>query len=156
MKFHITNPLDAGWYADPEARFYEGKYIIYVTHSLPFDEQHNHSCFVSEDLTHWEKIENIIDMSGFPWAKRAIWAPTVEEKDGKYYYIFASNDVHEGDMGGLEIAVSDSPTGPFRGYLGKPLVNGFHNGAQPIDAQHGIMLNIIGHLRIGHGQIDPG
>ena len=134
MKFHITNPLDAGWYADPEARFYEGKYIIYVTHSLPFDEQHNHSCFVSEDLTHWEKIENIIDMSGFPWAKRAIWAPTVEEKDGKYYYIFASNDVHEGDIGGLEIAVSDSPTGPFRGYLGRPLVNGFHNGAPPIDA----------------------
>ncbi|MBO5218107.1 MAG: glycoside hydrolase family 43 protein [Clostridia bacterium] len=134
MKFHITNPLDAGWYADPEARFYEGKYIIYVTHSLPFDDQHNHSCFVSEDLTHWDKIENIIDMSGFPWAKRAIWAPTVEEKDGKYYYIFASNDVHEGDMGGLEIAVSDSPTGPFRGYLGRPLVNGFHNGAQPIDA----------------------
>ena len=134
MKFSIKNPLDAGWYADPEARFYEGKYIIYVTHSLPFDEQHNHSCFVSEDLTHWEKVENIIDMSGFPWATFAIWAPTVEEKNGKYYYIFASNNIHEGETGGLEIAVSDSPTGPFRDYLGRPLVNGFHNGAQPIDA----------------------
>jgi len=134
MKFHIKNPLDDGWYADPEARFYEGKYIIYVTHSLPFDEQHNHTCFVSEDLTHWVKHENIIDMSGFPWVKRAVWAPTVEEKDGKYYYIFASNDVHEGEIGGLEIAVSDSPTGPFRALMDRPLVNGFHNGAQPIDA----------------------
>lgn len=135
MKFTIRNPLDEGWYADPEARYYEGKYIIYVTHSLPYDEQKNHSCFVSEDLTHWKKIENIIDMSGFPWAKSAIWAPTIEEKYGKYYYIFASNDIpHKSDVGGLEIAVSDSPTGPFKALLDKPLVGKFHNGAQPIDA----------------------
>ena len=72
MKFSIRNPLDEGWYADPEARYYEGKYIIYVTHSLPFDDQHNHTCFVSEDLTHWEKIENIIDMDGFPWAQNTL------------------------------------------------------------------------------------
>ncbi len=135
MHFQIHNPLSENWYADPEARFYQGKYIIYVTHSLPFRDQHNHTCFVSEDLTHWEKIENIIQMEDFPWAKSAIWAPTVEEKNGKYYYIFASNDIpHLSDVGGLEIAVSDSPTGPFRGYLGHPLVGEFHNGAQPIDA----------------------
>ncbi len=73
-------------------------------------------------------------MSGFPWVKRAVWAPTVEVKDGKYYYIFASNDIHAGDVGGLEIAVSDSPTGPFRALLDRPLVGDFHNGAQPIDA----------------------
>ena len=74
-------------------------------------------------------------MSGFPWAKSAIWAPTIEEKDGKYYYIFASNDIpHKSDVGGLEIAVSDSPTGPFKALLDKPLVGEFHNGAQPIDA----------------------
>ena len=135
MKFSVRNPIDEGWYADPEARFYEGKYIIYVTHSLPFDDQHNHSCFVSEDLTHWEKIDNIIDMEGFPWAKCAIWAPTIEEKNGKYYYIFASNDIpHKSEVGGLEIAVSDSPTGPFKALLDRPLVGEFHNGAQPIDA----------------------
>lgn len=135
MKVNMTNPLDHGWYADPEARFYEGKYIIYVTHSLPYHEQLNQSCFVSEDLSHWEKVENIIDMSGFPWVKGAVWAPTIIEKDGKYYYIFATNDIpHLSEQGGLEIAVSDSPTGPFRAYLGKPLVDAFHNGAQPIDA----------------------
>ena len=135
MNFKVQNPLDEGWYADPEARFYEGKYHIYVTHSLPYYEQQNHTCFVSKDLTHWEKVENIIDMSGFPWAKCAVWAPTIEEKDGKYYYIFATNDIpHESDVGGLEIAVSDSPTGPFKALLDKPLVGEFHNGAQPIDA----------------------
>ena len=81
MNFTVHNPLDEGWYADPEARFYEGKYHIYVTHSLPYYEQQNHTCFVSSDLTNWEKVENIIDMSGFPWAKCAVWAPTIEEKN---------------------------------------------------------------------------
>jgi beta-xylosidase len=31
------------------------------------------------------------------------------------------------------VAVADSPSGPFKDYLGKPLVDRFHNGAQPID-----------------------
>ena len=39
----LKNPLDNGWYADPEARAYEGMYVIYVTNSLPYDEQKNHA-----------------------------------------------------------------------------------------------------------------
>ena len=135
LHFEIHNPIDSGWYADPEARFYEGKYVIYATKSRPFDEQTNQVCFTSEDLMHLERHDDIIDMSGFPWATRAIWAPTIIEKNGKYYYIFASNDIYSVETkGGLEIAVSDSPTGPFKALLDKPLVNEFYNGAQPIDA----------------------
>lgn len=135
MQFHIQNPISEGWYADPEARFYDGKYVIYATKSLPFDEQKNQVCFTSENLSDWEMQDDIIEMSGFPWATRAIWAPTTIEKNGKYYYVFASGDIHSTDeKGGLEIAVSDSPTGPFKAYLDRPLVNEFYNGAQPIDA----------------------
>ena len=135
MQFKIHNPIDEGWYADPEARFYEGKYVIYATKSLPFDDQKNQVCWTSENLTDWEFHDDIIDMSGFPWATRAIWAPTIIEKNGKYYYVFASGDIYTTDeKGGLEIAVSDSPTGPFKALMDKPLVNEFYNGAQPIDA----------------------
>jgi beta-xylosidase len=135
MQFKINNPIDNGWYADPEARIYEGQYVIYATKSRPFDEQQNQVCFTSRDLMTWEKHEDIIDMSGFPWATRAIWAPTIIEKDGKYYYIFASGDIHSvEEKGGLEIAVSESSTGPFKALLNKPLINEFYNGAQPIDA----------------------
>ena len=135
LTFKVHNPIDEGWYADPEARIYEGMYCIYATRSLPFDEQKNQVCWTSTDLTHWERHEDIIDMSGFPWATRAIWAPTIIDKNGKYYYVFASNDIHDAsEPGGLEIAVSDSPTGPFKAMLDGPLVGDFHNGAQPIDA----------------------
>ncbi|MBE6938798.1 MAG: arabinan endo-1,5-alpha-L-arabinosidase [Ruminococcaceae bacterium] len=135
LSFEIRNPIDSGWYADPEARFYNGEYIIYATKSLPFDEQKNQVCWTSPDLTNWTRHDDIIDMSGFPWARRAVWAPTAVEKNGLYYYVFATNDIHsEAEKGGLEIAVSSDPTGPFRALLDRPLVNGFHNGAQPIDA----------------------
>lgn len=129
------NPIVEGHYADPEARFYEGKYWIYVTHSTAFPEQKNLSAFSSEDLINWECHENIIDMKDFPWVWGAVWAPTIIERNGKYYLIFATNDIHtDEEPGGLEIAVSDSPAGPFKGYLGHSLVGDIYRNAQPIDA----------------------
>jgi beta-xylosidase len=35
--------------------------------------------------------------------------------------------------GGIGVAVSNRPGGPFKDALGKPLIGSFHNGAQPID-----------------------
>lgn len=135
MEIKIKNPLSESWYADPEARFYQGKYHIYVTRSAPYEKQLNHDCFVSDNLENWEIKKDIIDIESFPWVKKAVWAPTIIEKNNKYYYIFASNDIqNDQETGGLEIGVSDSPTGPFRSYLGKSLIDRFINGAQPIDA----------------------
>ena len=89
-----NNPIVEGHYADPEARFYEGKYWIYVTHSTAFPEQKNLTAFSSVDLVNWQCHENIIDMQDFPWVWGAVWAPTIIEKNGKYYLIFATNDIH--------------------------------------------------------------
>ena len=101
------NPIAEGYYADPEARFYEGKYYIYVTRShTNYKEQMNLDAFSSEDLVHWEKHSGIIDMSGYPHIYRAVWAPTIIEKNGKYYLIFASNDIQSNEeVGGLEEAL---------------------------------------------------
>lgn len=130
------NPIVEGWYADPEARFYGGRYYIYVTKSFTDRKgQLNIDAFSSEDLVHWEKHQDIIDMSGYPYIHKAVWAPTIIEKNNMYYLIFASNDIHSDDeTGGLEIAVSSSPAGPFVNYTGRPLIDRFINYAQPIDA----------------------
>lgn len=130
------NPIVNGFFADPEARYYNGKYYIYVTQSFTeYEKQMNIDVFSSSDLKSWEHHENIIDMSGYPYIHQAVWAPTVIEKGGKYYLIFASNDIQNDDeIGGLEIAVSDSPTGPFINHTGKSIVDRFIYGAQPIDA----------------------
>ena len=132
----IKNPLVAGWYADPEARFYEGKYWIYVTRSATdYKKQTNLDAFSSVDGIRWTKHEGIIRMEDFPYVTQAVWAPTILRKDGKYYLIFASNDIHRNEEpGGIEIAEADRPEGPFRSMLGRPLIDRFIYGAQPIDA----------------------
>lgn len=132
----MKNPIIKGWYADPEARIYNGKVYLYVTNSLPFEEQKNLAVVVSEDLERFFVIDDILDMTTFQGAKMAIWAPSVIEKSGKYYIIFSANDIKkDGQIGGLYIGVSDSPDGKFKNIFknGQPFLNIFINGAQPID-----------------------
>lgn len=127
------NPVFNGWYADPEIIIYGDKYWIYPTFSAEYERQVHFDCFSSPDLVNWTKHENILDTSEVKWARRAMWAPGVIEKDGKYYFFFAANDVHPGQEGGIGVAVANSPEGPYKDHLGKPLISENVNGAQPID-----------------------
>ncbi|MFC4874666.1 glycoside hydrolase family 43 protein [Negadavirga shengliensis] len=127
------NPVFEGWYADPEAIVYEDTYWIYPTYSDAFEKQVFMDAFSSPDLVNWTKHERIIDTAEVKWAKTAMWAPGVISKSGQYYLFFAANDVHEGEVGGIGVAVADRPEGPFKDLLGKPLINEIVNGAQPID-----------------------
>lgn len=127
------NPVIEGRYADPEVAVFGDRYWIYPTYSDIYEKQTFLDAFSSPDLVTWTKHERIIDTHEVKWAKRAMWAPCAVEKDGKYYLFFAANDVHEGEIGGIGVAVSDSPEGPFKDHLGKPLIDEHYNGAQPID-----------------------
>jgi beta-xylosidase len=127
------NPVFAGWYADPEAVIFDSTYWIYPTYSDEFDKQVFMDAFSSPDLVNWTKHERIIDTATVSWAKRAMWAPAIVKKDNRYFLFFSANDVHEGEIGGIGVAVADKPEGPFKDYLGKPLINEIANGAQPID-----------------------
>lgn len=127
------NPVLEGWYADPEVVLYGDRYWIYPTYSAEFDKQTFFDCFSSPDLVSWTKHERILDTAEVKWARRAMWAPGVIEKGGKYYFFFAANDVRQGQVGGIGVAVADRPEGPYKDLLGKPLINDIVNGAQPID-----------------------
>lgn len=127
------NPIFEGDYADPEGVVFGDTYWIYPTFSAAFDDQLHFDCFSSKDLITWTKHERIIDNSRISWLRRALWAPAAVEKDGKYYLFFGANDVHEGEIGGIGVAVADNPAGPFEDLLGKPLIGEIVNGAQPID-----------------------
>jgi beta-xylosidase len=90
--------------------------------------------FSSPDLVNWTKHPNVLDSSNVKWAKRAMWAPAIVKKDNKYYFFFGANDIQSDKAyGGIGVAVADKPEGPFKDYLGKPLIDKFYNGAQPID-----------------------
>jgi beta-xylosidase len=128
------NPILPGWYADPEAHVFTGEYWVYPTYSAPYDEQTFMDAFSSKDLVTWVRHPHVLDTANVKWAHRAVWAPSVIEKDGWYYLFFGANDIQkDGELGGIGVARSRSPAGPFTDWLGKPLVGVFENGAQPID-----------------------
>ena len=134
QKHASGNPIFNGWYADPEGAIFNNKYWIYPTYSAPYDQQVFLDAFHSEDLVNWTKHSRILDTVKVKWAKRAVWAPAIIEKNGKYFLFFGANDIqNDNQHGGIGVAVGDDPAGPYVDYLGKPLIDKFHNGAQPID-----------------------
>jgi beta-xylosidase len=128
------NPVFPGWYADPEGIIFGKQYWIYPTYSAPYNKQVFLDAFSSPDLIRWTKHSRIIDTTRVKWAKRAMWAPSVIEKNGKYFLFFGANDIQsDKEYGGIGVAIADKPECPFKDHLGKPLIDKFHNGAQPID-----------------------
>ncbi len=128
------NPIIKGWYADPEAAIFNNQYWIYPTYSDKYNKQVFFDAFSSPDLVHWQTHAHILDTAAVKWAKRAMWAPAIVEKNKKYYFFFAANDIqNDNEKGGIGVAVADKPEGPYKDYLGKPLIDKFYNGAQPID-----------------------
>jgi beta-xylosidase len=128
------NPIFQGWYADPEAKIFGKTYWVYPTYSDKYENQVYMDAYSSTDLIHWTKHPDIVDTAAVKWAHKAMWAPAVTEKDGKYYIFFGANDIQNNkEVGGIGVAVSKKPEGPFKDHLGKPLIGQIINGAQPID-----------------------
>lgn len=130
------NPFVDGWYADPDTKIYDGLYWVYPTSSYNYEEQTYLDAFSSPDLINWTKHPNILTTGNVSWATKAVWAPAPISRNGKYYIYFGANDIQEDDtttIGGIGVAVSDSPDGPYVDAIGAPLIGEYHNGAQPID-----------------------
>ncbi|QCX40971.1 arabinan endo-1,5-alpha-L-arabinosidase [Aureibaculum algae] len=128
------NPVFEGWYADPEGIIFDDKYWVFPTYSAKYEKQVFFDAFSSPDLVQWTKHEKILDTISVKWAKKAMWAPSIIEKNDKYYLFFGANDIQSDDeKGGIGVSVSDTPEGPYKDLLGEPLIDKFHNGAQPID-----------------------
>ena len=143
------NPVFPGWYADPEGIVFGDEYWIYPTYSAPYDEQTFMDAFSSKDLVNWTKHPKVLSKENISWFKRALWAPAVIHANDKYYIFFGANDIQSNnELGGIGVAVADNPAGPFKDALGKPLIDKFVNGAQPIDQ---FVYNDNGHYYMYYG-----
>lgn len=76
----------------------------------------------SKDMVHWSKIV-AMRLGTFSWADANAWAgQMIKARNGKFYWYVP---IQEGATGAMAIgvAVADSPGGPWKDALGKPLVN---------------------------------
>jgi beta-xylosidase len=120
---HGKNPLFSDQYtADPGALVHDCTFYVQCGHDEGQTGFVMKEWFLlsSTDMVHWTK--NVaLKLTDFKWADANAWAGQMVTKGGKFYW-YVPVEERGGGMA-LAIAVADSPTGPFKDALGKPLVN---------------------------------
>ncbi|WP_433789262.1 family 43 glycosylhydrolase [Actinoplanes sp. CA-252034] len=130
------NPVLPGLFADPQIVNFNGRYYLYpTTDGYAGWGGTYYKAFSSTDLVNWTDHGVILDHGpDVSWADDSAWAPGVATRNGKYYLYFSGGLATGNTAKQLGVAVADSPTGPFRDALGRPLVaSGQFSGGQAID-----------------------
>ena len=123
------NPFVQTWFtSDPAPLVHNGTMYVYTGH----DEDHADFFWMQEwrvystqDMVNWQDHGSPLALESFSWADDRAWAGQTIERDGKFYWYICAHSKLSNGMA-IGVAVSDSPTGPFRDALGKPL---FENGS---------------------------
>lgn len=106
----FTNPVYAGYLADPFVLEHAGRFYAYGTGaesaSLPVFE-----ILRSDDLVRWESIGHAIE-PGAGSVAGDHWAPEVAEHDGRFFMYFSVGVEDRGHQ--IRVATADRPEGPFR------------------------------------------
>ncbi len=114
----MRSPVLPGLYADPNIAEFDGTYYIYATtDGTPGWGGKDFYVWSSTDLVDWTRSEEpFLTLDGangdVPWATGNAWAPTIIERDGKYYFYFSGHNAAL-NRKTIGVAVADSPTGPF-------------------------------------------
>ena len=118
------NPFVQTWKtSDPAPLVVGDKMYVYTGHDedgADFFWMQEWRVYSTEDMVNWQDHGSPLALESFHWADDRAWASQCVERNGKYYwYICAHSRLSKGMA--IGVAVSDSPTGPFRDAIGKPL-----------------------------------
>ena len=107
--------------ADPAPMVYNETVFLYTTHDEDDAEgfkMQDWLLYTSTDMVNWTDHGVVASLKSFDWVKRdnGAWAEQVVERNGKFYMYCP---IHGNGIG---VLVSNSPYGPFKDPLGKPLV----------------------------------
>lgn len=129
-----NNPVLPGQYADPDIDYFDGKFWIYPTTDGFSGWSGNYfHAFSSTDLVNWTDEGVILDVNKdhqpttdgdentaiSPWSVGSAWAPTIEKKNGKYYFYYCAKLPN--GTSAIGVAVADNPAGPYKA-ADQPLV----------------------------------
>lgn len=127
------NPVLPGQYADPDIDYFDGKYWIYpTTDGFPGWGGSVFHAWSSVNLEDWTDEGVILDVAeknpgnndkgvaiaASLWSDGNAWAPSIEEKDGRYYFYYCGNinSSYTGICGSgkaIGVAEADNPAGPY-------------------------------------------
>ena len=123
------NPFVQTWFTSDPAPLVAGdRMYVYTGHdedNADFFWMQEWRVYSTSDMVNWQDHGSPLALESFSWADDRAWASQCIERDGKYFwYICAHSKISNGMA--IGVAVSDTPTGPFRDAIGKPL---FENGS---------------------------
>ena len=128
------NPLVKNVFtADPEAHAFGDRLYVYTSHDQPnatYWDMTDWRLLSTADMVTWKDHGNIFSLKDFAWAAKWAWAPGCVTANGKYYLFLPV------DRARIGVAVADSPEGPFKDAIGKPLIDNKlmpDAGEEPID-----------------------
>jgi len=128
-KLKADNPIvQTNYTADPAPMVDKGTVYLYTTHDEDktvrnFFTMNDWRCYSSTDMVNWTDHGAIFNFKDFTWARGDAWAGQCVFRNGKYYFYVPVNQKNGGNA--IGVAVSDSPTGPFKDAIGKPLLTGY-------------------------------
>jgi arabinoxylan arabinofuranohydrolase len=112
--------------ADPAAIEHGGRVYLYTGHDQAkpdrdrFFVMREWRCYSSDDMKTFRFESTPLSIADFKWSGSDAWASQVVERDGKFFWYACTRP--KGAGFGIGVAVSDSPTGPFKDAIGKPLI----------------------------------
>lgn len=118
----ITDPLTA----DPAAMVYKDTVYLYTGNDEAPEKHQGYImnkwlCFSSTDMVNWKQLPSPLAVTDFAWAEKNAWAGQVIERSGKFYwYVPMSHKTIHGFA--IGVAISDSPTGPFKDARGSAII----------------------------------
>ena len=140
-------PVLPGVHADPAIAVFGDTYYLYPTTDGTAGWMSTFfRCWSSKDLKNWKNEGVVLDLpKALSWAETRAWAPAIAFKNGKYYLYYSANRC-------VGVAVGDSPTGPFKDPLGRPLVARGQYKCQSIDPMVLVDEDGSAYLYFGQGR----
>lgn len=118
------NPIVQTVYtADPAPLVHDGRLYVYTSHDedgSTYFTMKDWRVFSTTDMANWTDHGSPMALTTFAWAEADAWAGQVVERDGKFFFYVPVKQRGGGMV--IGVGVSDSPAGPFRDAIGRPLV----------------------------------
>lgn len=123
------NPIIKTMFTPDPAPFVYGDTVYLFTDHDEDDAQYfkmkDWLLYSTTDMVNWTYRGAPISTETFKWAKQGdnAWASQAIERNGKWYWYICAEDTTT-HLHGIGVAMAESPTGPYRDAIGKPLVPG--------------------------------
>ncbi len=118
------NPIVQTIYtADPAPLVHNGRVYLYTGHDedgSTYFTMKDWRVFSSADMVNWTDHGSPMSLATFSWAESDAWAGHVVARNNKFYWYVPVKQRGGGMV--IGVGVADSPTGPFRDAIGRPLV----------------------------------